>query len=432
MRKLTLREKRKLENSVAWKEEKALLESRIQIKRTEATKLLQEEEAARRNSRNAAALKHLGVWNDNNRYERCVKKISALTLQQTRLAYHHLAPRQVKPHSVKEFRNAFETIKTALLVYDEDHPANQDFFVRYHLHRIEKKLEVFALDKKLSADPVYCELRYQQLCGFLWAMLQDIEFNAEKENENFADFLESLLMESLHHHQESESVKYFKALKEELKKNPDSLFAIQVEDYAEVEKAYFNSVLQDVKSNLNTALSQPEHKRPTLLSKIQKNNLNMENTLANSIEKNVADLLSMKEPVDYKLYSLTLLYADAAFKDPRDKVTQRRLSKIVPFVLGAPSTAKQVIGALVAVVGALIITATVLSIVATYGGSSMLAPLALSTGFGLITQGLIHAGLLTGGGLTTSAGLSFFYTGTTRNIAANIEKIKNTLGFHHS
>lgn len=264
--------------------------------------------------------------------------------------------------------------------------------------------------ERLRLDRLY----YLRLCGLLWEMYYNVQ--DKSQNNEFTTILSSLI-NSTHIDQNGDlpdllatkksiTAHMEEAREEESKRQLSFCYLAKqsVQEFIELEKSLFYHIYNE-----------------TLKPLLQSNNhlqLHMENTVSlifNEIKaKESGPLNETQEPIDYHFYTEIICdFIDILKKTPKSD-TGNHLSLLTEYASGAPSIGKQIGGALLAVIGLLLIAASVAALLLTFGSTSLFTAFGIALGLSLL-QFEITAGVVFSLTAAASAGLTFFGAKTITN-----------------
>jgi predicted phage tail protein len=141
------------------------------------------------------------------------------------------------------------------------------------------------------------------------------------------------------------------------------------------------------------------------------------------IDEEVQHKRNIGQPVDYQFYSRALTDLERIAGNPQDMVAAQRLRQLAETTSGHPVLSKKLAGALLVVLGFLLISASVAGLVVTFGGSSALSAGGISVGVALAGAGC-SLGAVTGIGVTFF-GKSKFVSGMRKGISKELVEIQH-------
>ena len=277
--------------------------------------------------------------------------------------------------------------------YDDDNPAGRSPQVRICLFAIQDKLDFFPSDPSLI-NSRNLQINYLRLCAFLEDMYRQV--SSEGQDKGFNHILESLI-ENTHISLDGDlpddmktdfsKTQHFAQLQLEAAQ----LFAMSEQQLALTEQDIYTKKLQ---------LIQARVVYDTLLQdKI--------NSAVSLIHREVESKITRNEAVDYHFYNRALYDLHHLSIHSNDTNTIQHLAKLAESASGTPSTSKKVIGALIAVLGVLLIAASIACLIATACGSSFLSAAGVALGLSLI-QSQIAVGVSLSVTAAVSGGLTFW------------------------
>lgn len=435
---LTNLEKNKIHLNKQWKKESSLLKDAIADKRKEL-----EIDASRigfaladlRVMRSPATEKELEDW--QNQQKQDAVELYELQCQLSRLDYKFRKP--AKNNSRQSSKSFFDEklshVESAFAKYEEENPADQDYYVRFQLYQINKKInELFPNITASQHDDEVWQMRLVTLRCFIFSMLQQIDRVHAKENLAFAKLLENLLFDELQTQACTQSeMEIFAQQQAELAKSKTSVFVIDEDLFADAEKKCFADNLKNLKDYIaarKTDIDEQEKEAGNnIMLDALKNNYALADNLITSIEDDIDEKTQSAKKVDYKLHTTTLQRCEQAIAHPANKADRDHLLNLIPHVAGAASPSKKVIGAMLALTGGLLLSAILVSILATYGGAAVLAPFVLPAAYSIFTQVAIYTGIGVTGGASLVGGLGLFGSGGLQSVAqkiADCQDIKET------
>ncbi|CEK10332.1 hypothetical protein [Legionella hackeliae] len=284
--------------------------------------------------------------------------------------------------------------------YEDHHPAGLSPRVRFCLLNIEEKLKELYTAPALSylrfgfEEQQRHQINYLRLCGFILDMYRQVK--AEGQSEEFTDLLIGLVNDL--HIGESDDL-------------PDLLATgVTAQSYFQAAKGP-NKFLCDLNDE---QLVQYEatifRDKYTLLSN---NSLFGRNSVQLSMAKAmslIADEINGKilknEPVDYHFYTAVTNDFLQIFT-PQSEKAIKHLGVLAEHASGAPSLGKQIGGALLVVIGLTILTASIVGLAATFGGSSFFSAYGIGLGLSML-QFQVAFGTLFTATTFAGSGLTFF------------------------
>jgi hypothetical protein len=294
-------------------------------------------------------------------------------------------------------------ISTAFRFYDDSHPLGLSPQVRICLFDIQNKLNYLTV-KQEEATAHALQLNYLDLCAMLHNMHarveqegQDLEFNKVLigllENTHIASNgdLPDLM-------QTGQAIPARFAYNAE--RNP--LFSIAPEHFLAWEAQRYAEILNTFGSAIYTG---EERKRVK--------------AVFDSITAEIEAKKIKNEPIDYRFYTRVLSDMLAS-----DTTSTQHLSVLANAASGSPSIGKKVAGALSALVGFLLLAASIACLVATFGGSSLASGFGAALGISLI-QSQICLGVSASVTAVAGSSLGFwggfkFKEGTRQGLSQNL------------
>ncbi|MDI1352781.1 MAG: hypothetical protein PSV35_08485, partial [bacterium] len=126
-----------------------------------------------------------------------------------------------------------------------------------------------------------------------------------------------------------------------------------------------------------------------------------------SINNEVNQRLNENKSVDYLFYTQTLSDFKTLLIKPQDSVVINHLAILAASASGKPSLGQKVVGAILAVLGVLLMAASIAGLVFSLGSSSFLSAFGASLGFSLLAS-QISVGVIGSLATATSAGITLW------------------------
>ncbi|KTC81339.1 hypothetical protein [Legionella brunensis] len=281
--------------------------------------------------------------------------------------------------------------------YSNTHPAGVSPQVRFCLLNIQAKLAGLLTPptfELITPSPIQVnQIYYLRLCAFLWDMYYRVE---RGDNDYpFSDLLANLL-KATHilengdlpdHLQTGQSANvHFSQVKNN---NP---YFQDLTDYELLayEKQIFDQEISHTKTRL--------YRQNALQIHIGK--------AVSLIELEIANKKSKKEPVDYHFYTQVIRDFNKILFQGSDPSLVDHLALLAEHASGSSSLGKKIGGALLVVAGLLLIAASVVGLVATFGSSAFLSAFGLALALSLLsTSTIAGTGLTFFGGRTFKGGM---------------------------
>lgn len=258
---------------------------------------------------------------------------------------------------------------------------------------------------------------YLRLCGFLWDMY--LKVKQEKKDVEFERILGSLI--------ESTHVAQYDDLPYPMQTNynASAWFASNIQSmpgYFAIQEQHLPNVEEQILNNGFAFITQNTPIRPTALQKHIINAVNL-------IDAEVKMKKQKNEEIDYHFYGRAVFILNDVLVNPTDKQAAKRLGEIAEYASGNSSIGKQVLGGLLIVLGALLISASVIGFITTFGSSSVLSAWGFALGLSLfetefafgIASSLVAA---TGIGLTFFSGPKAIESGGRKGLSQELMDIK--------
>ncbi|MGM9452615.1 hypothetical protein ACTAZI_04680 [Legionella bozemanae] len=248
-------------------------------------------------------------------------------------------------------------------------------------------------------DPDYTNqihrANYLRLCGFLWDMY--LKVKQENKDAAFEKVLASLI--------EGTHVAQYGDLPYPMQTNytAEAWFASNIQSmpgYFAIQEYHLPNVEEQILNNGFAFITQNTPIRPTALQKHIINAVNL-------IDAEVKMKKQKSEEIDYHFYGRTVLILNDVFVNPADKHAAKRLGEIAEYASGNSSVGKQVLGGLLIVFGALLISASVVSFITTFGSSSVLSAGGFALGLSLFETEFVF-GIASSLAAAAGIGLTFF------------------------
>ncbi|KTD40016.1 hypothetical protein [Legionella parisiensis] len=238
---------------------------------------------------------------------------------------------------------------------------------------------------------------YLRLCGFLWDIYLKVQ--QEKKDAEFERILGSLI--------ESTHVAQYGDLPYPMQTNynASAWFASNVQTmpgYFAIQEQYLPIVEEQILNNGFAFIAQNKPDRPTSLQKHIINAVNL-------IDAEVKMKKQKNEEIDYHFYARAVFILNDVLVNPTDKQAAKRLGEIAEYASGNSSVGKQVLGGLLIVFGALLISASVVGFITTFGSSSVLSAWGFALGLSLFETEFVFG---IASSLAAAAGISLtFFAG---------------------
>lgn len=301
----------------------------------------------------------------------------------------------------------------AISDYEEQHFFGLSLQVRMSLQLIKSQL---AYLQDLS-DPRAAQQSYLRVCG----LLGRLNANVEAENKDAA-FLRCLttLLENAHIHPEGD-------LPDELHTGFNALVWYQ--------NAFPN--MPNEQSFLNDEAAAYERESAFLLHPNAVHPTELKTRIAYAaylINSEIKNTIRDNKPVDYHFYTNAVRNLYAVYHNPGNQIATKRLGDLAEYAVGAPSVNKKIAGALLVVLGALIIAASMTALILSAGASSPFTAWGMALGLGAI-QAKSVLGIGIGVGMASGYGLSFwggaaFASGMRHGLSKELLNIKKEAAEH--
>ena len=307
-------------------------------------------------------------------------------------------------------------IADAFKLYDDTHPTERSVQVRICLYNLQEKLNYFLLLPQYVSTR-NLQITYLQLCSVLQDMHQRVK--DEGKDSEFSTLLSNLLEHtyiSLNGDlpddlQTGQTTSHYHADLE----RQNTLFAISPERLMTLEQEHYEEELKYINS------------RVVIQNELQ----NKINSAVNVLSAEVDYKKQHNQFIDYHFYNRVLQDLHQVSAYPKDHATTRHLSQLASVAAGAPSIGKKVAGALMAVVGVILIAASVACLAATFGGSALASGFGMGLGVSLLSSQVVlgvssSLTALTGMGLTFWGGFKF-KEGLRQGLSKELEGLNDEL-----
>ncbi|WP_131778874.1 hypothetical protein [Legionella bozemanae] len=258
---------------------------------------------------------------------------------------------------------------------------------------------------------------YLRLCGFLWDMYLKVQ--QENKDAAFEKVLASLIA--------STHVARYGDLPYPIQTNynAEAWFASNIQSmpgYFAIQEHHLSNIEEQILNNGFAFIAQNRPIRPTALQKHIINAVNL-------IDAEVKMKKQKNEEIDCHFYGRIVSILNDVFFNPTDKQAASRLGDIAEYASGNNSVGKQVLGSLLIVFGALLISASVAGFIMTLGSSSVLSAWGFSLGLCLFETELVFGiasslAAVTGIGLTFFAGPKAIESGARKGLSQELMDIK--------
>ncbi|ASQ46331.1 hypothetical protein [Legionella clemsonensis] len=296
-----------------------------------------------------------------------------------------------------------EKILKKFFDYEYNHPAGLSPRVRICLLAIHAKLEQLCtpavnpsrLYPDLEANSSQSvQISYLRLCGFIWEMYWQVKH--EERNEEFTNLLIELINE-LHIDEDGDL--------------PDDLRSGKTADAHFQEIKNEGGFLADL---TNPALLMLESTIVKQKLHTLRNYLTPQNSVHASmayalqlIEDEIALKKEENETIDYHFYTAVMDDFLRILNPQTHHEAVKYLGKLAEYASGTPSLGKKIGGALLMVAGLAILTASIVGLAATFGGSSFFSACGIALGLSLL-QFEVAFGSLFAISAVAGCGLTFF------------------------
>lgn len=288
----------------------------------------------------------------------------------------------------------------AVNAYEDKHTSNQSLAVRSCLHAIHNGLDLLIAD---IYDVATQQQNYLRLCGFL----ADLYSRVQQENRDDI-FLRTLaeVINTTHIHPQEDllddlgvsfnAIAWFRAAKNEQRR----IFAITESELNSDEVARCQQIMDRL---LDDSLSQATYLQQSIRQSAQ------------AIDIEICEKLRKNESIDYHFYTCLANTLMQLHHDSNSYVTER-LFYMVEQAPGASSLGKKLFGALMVVLGAAMVTASVLAFASSLGSTSALSAWGSALGLHLIQTQV--AAFTLSCSITTAVGTGLTFWGA-RTISAS-------------
>ena len=294
-------------------------------------------------------------------------------------------------------------IMTVFNRYGNEHPANLPPQVRFYLYDIANKILQLTLSKYDDNDSFKpSQIHYLRLCGFLWAM------HSQVQGTDFAQKIAELLE---HTHIDAAG---------------DLPFEPQTGCSAAKHFTDISSRSGEVFSFSEVNLAAAE-KREFLALVGAQSQIHADSPMRINI-KVAVELIQLSNPSnDYFFYTKVMQSLNALSNNPNDAAAASNLCLLANSATGNPQVGKQVCGALLAIAGLLVISASMAALVTTFAAGAPLCAYGMALGYSLlqvqITCG-IGWGVTTAGGIAmASSGIHLFSVGKRHGLSKELNDI---------
>ncbi len=303
-------------------------------------------------------------------------------------------------------------IIAAFQTYKDNHPQGLSPQVRICLIKIQERLNYLTLDPHTHSLNDF-QTNYLHIHTLLKSMHDQII--AEGENREFSDLLNSLLEETHIDTDLPDDLQTHKSFNEHyqhLQQLNPSLFMFSIEELTTFEQQYYQSQLNQLQNRA--------FKENSLQKKI--------NAALRIISEEVEAKKQKQELIDYHYYNQVLNDLAIIAIDPKANSTIQHLNTLAQVSSGTPDLGKKIAGALLAVLGVVLIATSITCLVATFGASSFASAFGVALGVGLlesqITLGMSGSLLAMGGiGFSFWGGMKF-KEGQRQGLSKALEEIK--------
>ena len=298
--------------------------------------------------------------------------------------------------------------------YNDKNPSGRSPQVRICLLNIEEKIDFFSSDPNQN-DIRTLQINYLQFCAFLASMR--IQVRSENKDEEFINLLD-LIIDETHISSdgdlpdEMQTRSSASTLFAAIQRVKADLFLMNEQSLSIKEQSIFAEEVARIQT------------RVVYESELQ----NKINSAVRLIRLEVESKKQKNEDIDYHFYNRALkdLY-QVAFHS-QDHTTANHLGQLAESASGAPSVGKKVAGALIAVLGILVIAASIAFIALTAGVSSFLSGFGVALGLTLIQSQIticvcVPLTVLAGSGLTFW-GSTKFKEGMQQGVSKELEAVK--------
>lgn len=348
------------------------------------------------------------------------------------------------------------------------------------LYKLDEKLVFIIKPKELDLNNPAIRIQYLQLCALVQNMLQTVQTAGDQETDpDFIKLLEDLL-ESTYIAIEGDlpdemrkgqtTTNYWNDLKQDYDLFPNRRqfverhlkdFRIAIEGTLPDRKQASHTAAGDseltpppelreeqlptgpelpVTTDSVESTPSPEEQYGIVLKKLQTRSI-VKNTLqtkidrtVNAVDEEVRAKKQRKDPIDYISYNQLLAHLWGL---SNSKTNTEAATFIAPFtkltadVIDTSSLGKKIAGAILAIVGILLIAASIATLVATFGGSSLVSSVGIAFGISLLSSQIVlstTAGVaaVAGAGLTFW-GINKFKEGQGRELSKAIYEVNEEL-----
>lgn len=314
----------------------------------------------------------------------------------------HIPAAKLFLHTLQE--NPLELVQTltnkiweALIHYEDTHLTGLSPQVRICLLAVRYLNQLTFYPGGYAPDytnPIH-RANYLRLCGFLWDMY--LKVKQEKKDVAFEKILGSLI-ESTHVAEHGDlpyptltgysATAWFGSNSQSM----PECFAIQEHHLPILEEQTLNNGIAFIAQN-----------RPNQPTALQKHII----SAVNLIDAEVKMKKQKNEEIDYHFYGRAVCILNNVFVNPTDKQSAKRLGEIAECASGNNSVGKHVLGGLLIVFGALLISASVVGFITTFGSSSVLSAWGFALGLSLFETEFVF-GIASSLAATAGIGLTFF------------------------
>lgn len=267
---------------------------------------------------------------------------------------------------VMDLRNKLLTVVNA---YEDQHMSNQSLAVRSSLHAIHQGLDFLIADVD---DVTVQQQNYLRLCGFLADIYSRVQ--QEDKDDVFLSTLEEVINTTHIHPQDDlldelgisfNATAWFRATKNEQRRT----FAITESELSSDEVARCQQMMDRL---LDNSLSQATYLQQSIRQS------------AEAIDIEICEKIRRNESIDYHFYSCLANTLMQLHHDSSDSRATGRLFHMAEQATGASSLGKKLLGALMVVLGALMVTTSILAFASSLGSTSALSAWGCALGLNLI------------------------------------------------